>query len=143
MCLHLLRKLLPSKVIGIFTIGSYLIESSTLSRREGGPLDTSPSLFMMHGLLLSPPLPTPHLLQDKKTSRCPSIGEDSQPPICRSTRATSTCSSLSSQNVIMKFMKSRLPPSPPPTLPRTSLVIDSAPCRTGLDGRPSELSPQC
>jgi hypothetical protein len=53
LCLHLLRKFLSSKVLGIFSIGSFLIESCVLSQRDGAPLESSPSVLMMHGPLSS------------------------------------------------------------------------------------------
>lgn len=52
LCLHLLRKFFTfsHKILGIFTIGSYLIESTILSTKNGKPIEeNSPSLLMMHG----------------------------------------------------------------------------------------------
>ena len=48
--LHLLREQLHSKVLGIFTIGSFLIESTILSKNGSTPLEISPSILMMHGI---------------------------------------------------------------------------------------------
>ena len=47
LCLHLLRQALSPKVLGIFCLSSYLIESSSVLK--GGEFTTTLPLMMMHG----------------------------------------------------------------------------------------------
>ena len=49
LCLHLLRETLPAKVVGIFTMSSFLIESSSVFQGPKFP-STCPPLMMMHGI---------------------------------------------------------------------------------------------
>ena len=47
LCLHLLREVLSPKVLGIFCLSSYLIESSSVLK--GGEFTSAMPLMMMHG----------------------------------------------------------------------------------------------